>query len=72
MSDVHSRPLLIVLVVAAVLLTALIAWLPRIDLLLSFLVAIVGFVQAGLASAHEWVGGQKKAATDSYPFSFVC
>ena len=40
-----------------VLLTALIAWLPRIDLLLSFLVAIVGFVQAGLASAHEWVGG---------------
>ena len=32
-----------------VLLTALIAWLPRIDLLLSFLVAIIGFVQAGLA-----------------------
>ena len=40
-----------------VLLTALIAWLPRIDLTLSFLVAIVGFVQAGLASAHQWVGG---------------
>jgi hypothetical protein len=40
-----------------VLLTALIAWLPRIDLLLSFLVAIVGFIQAFLASAHEWVGG---------------
>jgi hypothetical protein len=40
-----------------VLLTALIAWLPRIDLLLSLLVAIVGFVQAGFASAHEWVGG---------------
>ena len=40
-----------------VLLTALIAWLPRVDLLLSFLVAIVGFVQAGLASAHQWVGG---------------
>jgi hypothetical protein len=40
-----------------VLLTALIAWLPRIDLLLSFLVAVVGFVQAGLASAHQWVGG---------------
>jgi hypothetical protein len=40
-----------------ILLTALIAWLPRIDLLLSFLVAIVGFVQAGLASAHQWVGG---------------
>ena len=40
-----------------ILLTALVAWLSRIDLLLSFLVAIVGFVQAGLASAHEWVGG---------------
>ena len=40
-----------------VLLTALIARLPRIDLMLSFLVAIVGFVQAGLASAHQWVGG---------------
>jgi hypothetical protein len=40
-----------------VLLTALIAWLPRTDLLLSFLIAIVGFVQAALASAHEWVGG---------------
>lgn len=40
-----------------VLLAALIAWLPRIDLLLSFLVAIVGFVQAGLASAHQWIGG---------------
>jgi hypothetical protein len=40
-----------------VLLTALIAWLSRIDLLLSFLVTIVGFVQAGLASAHQWVGG---------------
>jgi hypothetical protein len=40
-----------------VLLTALIAWLPRIDLLLSLLVAIVGFVQAFLASAHQWVGG---------------
>ena len=40
-----------------VLLTALIAWLPRIDLLLSFLLAIIGFVQAGLANAHQWVGG---------------
>ena len=40
-----------------VLLTALIAWLPRIDLLLSLLVAVVGFVQAFLASAHQWVGG---------------
>lgn len=40
-----------------VLLSALIGWLPRIDLMLSFLVAIVGFVQAGLASAHQWVGG---------------
>jgi hypothetical protein len=40
-----------------VLLTALIAWLPRIDLLFSFLVAVVGFVQAFLASTREWVGG---------------
>jgi hypothetical protein len=40
-----------------VLLTALIAWLPRIDLMLSLLAAIVGFVQAFLASAHQWVGG---------------
>ena len=40
-----------------VLLTALVAGLPRIDLLLSFLVAIIGFVQAGLANAHQWVGG---------------
>lgn len=40
-----------------VLLTALIAWLPRIDVMLSSFVAIVGFVQAGLASAHQWVGG---------------
>jgi hypothetical protein len=40
-----------------VLLTALIAWLPRVDLLLSLLVTIVGFVQAFFASQHEWVGG---------------
>lgn len=40
-----------------VLLTALIAWLARIDLLFSLLVAVVGFVQAFLASTHEWVGG---------------
>jgi hypothetical protein len=40
-----------------VLLTALVAGLPRIDLLLSFLVALIGFVQAGLANTHQWVGG---------------
>lgn len=40
-----------------VLLTALIGWLPRLDLLLSLLVAIIGFVQAFLASEHAWVGG---------------
>ena len=40
-----------------VLLTALIARLPRIDTLLSLLVAGVGFVQAFLASTHQWVGG---------------
>jgi hypothetical protein len=40
-----------------VFLTALAAWLPRRDVLLSLLLAIVGVVQAGLASAERWVGG---------------
>jgi hypothetical protein len=40
-----------------VFLAALIAWVPRIDLVLSLLLAIIASVQAGLANAHEWVGG---------------
>lgn len=40
-----------------VLLAALVAWLPRRDLGLSLLLAVVGTVQAGLANAHRWVGG---------------
>jgi hypothetical protein len=38
-------------------LAALAAWLPRRDLLLSLLLAVIGSVQAGLANAHRWVGG---------------
>ncbi len=38
-------------------LAALAAWLPRRDLLLSLLLAMIGSVQAGLANAHRWVGG---------------
>jgi hypothetical protein len=40
-----------------VFVTALAAWLPRRDVLLSLLLAIVGTVQAGLANAERWVGG---------------
>ncbi len=40
-----------------VFLTALLAWLPRVDRLLSLSLAVVGSVQAGLASADRWVGG---------------
>jgi hypothetical protein len=38
-------------------LAALAARLPRRDLLLSLLLAVVGTVQATLANAHRWVGG---------------
>ena len=38
-------------------LAALAAWLPRRDLLLSLLLAVIGSVQAGLANAHRWLGG---------------
>jgi hypothetical protein len=36
---------------------ALIAWLPRVDLVLSLLLAVIGTVQVSLASGHRWVGG---------------
>jgi hypothetical protein len=38
-------------------LAALAAWLPRRDLILSLLLALVGTLQAGLANANRWVGG---------------
>lgn len=40
-----------------VLIAALIAWLPRVDLVLSLLLAVIGTVQVGLASESRWVGG---------------
>jgi asparagine N-glycosylation enzyme membrane subunit Stt3 len=40
-----------------VLLAALVAWLPGLDLGLSFLLALVGTVQITLASATGWTGG---------------
>jgi hypothetical protein len=36
---------------------ALVAWLPRTDLLLSVLLAVAGTVQVALADGHGWVGG---------------
>lgn len=39
------------------LLVALVAWLPRRDVALSALLAVIGTVQVALASAHRWVGG---------------
>ena len=40
-----------------VLVAALIAWLPRVDLVLSGLLAVIGTAQVSLASGHRWVGG---------------
>lgn len=40
-----------------VFVAALIAWLPWVDLVLSFLLAAIGTVQVSLASEHRWVGG---------------
>jgi hypothetical protein len=40
-----------------VLVAALVAWLPRRDLVLSALLAVIGTVQVTLASEHRWVGG---------------
>ncbi len=40
-----------------ILLVAIVAWLPRADILFSLLLAVVGTVQIGLADAAMWVGG---------------
>jgi hypothetical protein len=40
-----------------VFVAALIAWLPWVDLVLSFLLALIGTVQVLLANEHRWVGG---------------
>jgi hypothetical protein len=40
-----------------VLVVALIAWLPRTDILLSLTLAVIGTIQIALASAHKWAGG---------------
>jgi hypothetical protein len=39
------------------LIVALVAWLPRADLGLSLLMAVLGTTQIALASAHAWAGG---------------
>jgi hypothetical protein len=40
-----------------VLICALVAWLPRRDILLSLGLAVIGTVQVSLAEAYRWVGG---------------
>ena len=40
----------------AVLIAALLAWLPRTDLILSLLLALIGTAQVALASGHRWAG----------------
>jgi Family of unknown function (DUF6220) len=40
-----------------VFIAALVAWLPRRDVALSALLAVIGTVQVSLASGHRWVGG---------------
>jgi hypothetical protein len=40
-----------------VFVAALVAWLPRRDVVLSLLLGVVGTVQVTLASEHRWVGG---------------
>jgi len=47
---VHSLEVLL-------LVAALVAWLPRADLGLSLLMALLGTTQLALASAHGWTGG---------------
>ena len=40
-----------------VFVAALVAWLPRTDVLLSLALAVIGTAQIALASAHGWTGG---------------
>ena len=40
-----------------VLVAALVAWLPWVDLVLSLLLAVFGTVQVALANEQRWVGG---------------
>ena len=40
-----------------VFIAALVAWLPRRDLVLSALLAVIGTAQVALAGEHRWVGG---------------
>ena len=40
-----------------IFVTAIVAWLPRGDVGLSLLLAVIGTVQVSLASEHRWVGG---------------
>ena len=40
-----------------IFVTAVVAWLPRADLGLSLLLAVIGTVQVSLANGHRWVGG---------------
>jgi hypothetical protein len=40
-----------------VLVAALVAWLPWVELLLSLLLAVIGTVQVSLANEHRWIGG---------------
>jgi hypothetical protein len=42
---------------ALLFIAALVAWLPRADLILSLTLIVVGTVQVALASAHRWTGG---------------
>jgi glucose-6-phosphate-specific signal transduction histidine kinase len=45
------------LVECLVFIAALVAWLPRTDVLLSLALAAIGTGQIALASAHGWTGG---------------
>lgn len=40
-----------------IFVTAIVAWLPRAELGLSLLLALIGTVQVNLANGHRWVGG---------------
>jgi hypothetical protein len=40
----------------AIVIIALVAWLPRTEIILSVALAVVGTIQVSLADAHRWVG----------------